>query len=205
MVGKFGWKAQVPNLFQFSGDAYLNEMGITSPMFPDENCPQGDCNLLVCNTGGVNDADGADVAKFANFMRFLAPPPRGPVDDDARRGEAVFYATGCFSCHAPALRTASHPVAALDHVTFFPYSDFLLHDMGSLGDGIEQGIATGSEMRTAPLWGVRTRAKLLHDGRATDLAQAILAHDGQGKRSRNAFASLDATAKRRLLAFLKSL
>ena len=117
----------------------------------------------------------------------------------------VFAAAGCASCHTPALQTGSNPVAALDHVTFFPFSDFLLHDMGSLGDGIEQGQSTGREMRTAPLWGVRTRPKLLHDGRAATLEDAIRSHDGQGRRSRDAFAALDTTAKSRLIAFLKSL
>lgn len=204
-VGKFGWKAQVPNLHQFAGDAYLNEMGITNPVFPEESCPQGDCNLLACNPVSTLNDDGSGVTKFTNFMTFLAAPPRGPVSNDVRHGEALFFAVGCFSCHAPALQTGASPVAALRHVTFFPFSDFLLHDMGSLGDGIEQGQAKGSEMRTAPLWGVRTRAKLLHDGRATTLEAAILAHDGQGGKSRHAFASLGTSAKNQLIAFLKSL
>ena len=90
-------------------------------------------------------------------------------------------------------------------MTFHPYSDFLLHDMGSLGDGISQNQATGRLMRTAPLWGLRKETTLLHDGRATAIEQAILAHDGQGKRSRDRFASLPSGAKTRLLAFLNSL
>jgi len=204
-VGKFGWKCQNPNLQQFAGDAYLNEMGITNPVFPEESCPQGDCNLLVCNPVPALNDDGSGVTLFTNFMTFLAPPPRGPVNQDVRHGEALFFTTGCFACHTPALRTGSSPVAALRHVTFFPFSDFLLHDMGSLGDGIEQGPAKGTEMRTAPLWGVRTRATLLHDGRATTLEQAILAHDGQGRKSRNAFDSLGTHSKAQLIAFLKSL
>jgi CxxC motif-containing protein (DUF1111 family) len=204
-VGKFGWKAQVPNLRQFAGDAYLNEMGITNPVFPQESCPQGDCNLLVCNPVSTLNDDGSGVTNFTNFMTFLAPPPRGPVNDEVRKGEALFFAVGCFSCHTPALRTGANSVTALRNVTFFPFSDFLLHDMGDLGDGIEQGQATGREMRTAPLWGVRTRAKLLHDGRATSLEEAILGHDGQGRKSRNAFVSLEPKSKSRLVAFLKSL
>jgi CxxC motif-containing protein (DUF1111 family) len=127
------------------------------------------------------------------------------VNDEVRKGEALFFAVGCFSCHTPALRTGANSVTALRNVTFFPFSDFLLHDMGDLGDGIEQGQATGREMRTAPLWGVRTRAKLLHDGRATSLEEAILGHDGQGRKSRNAFVSLEPKSKSRLVAFLKSL
>lgn len=204
-VGKFGWKCQNPNLHQFAGDAYLNEMGITNPQFPQESCPQGDCNLLVDNPVPTLNDDGEGVTLFTNFMTFLAPPPRGPINNDVRHGEALFFTTGCFACHTPALQTGNSPVAALHNKTFFPFSDFLLHDMGSLGDGIVQGPANGTEMRTAPLWGVRTRAKLLHDGRATTLEAAILAHDGQGRKSRNAFASLGTSAKNQLVAFLKSL
>ncbi len=205
-VGKFGWKAQVPTLFQFAGDAYLNEMGITNPQFPNENCPQGDCALLqACNpVPGLND-DGQGVKKFTDFMTFLAPPPRGPITPDVRAGEQLFQNIGCASCHRPTLRTDPHPVAALDRVTFHPYSDFLLHDMGSLGDGITQDRATGRLMRTAPLWGVREIGSLLHDGRASSLEQAIQMHDGQAKPARDRFMGLSSSDKRQLLAFLKSL
>lgn len=206
VVGKFGWKSQVPTLFQFSGDAYLNEMGITSPQFPHENCPQGNCNLLACDpVPNDPEDDGEDVQRFADFMRFLAPPPRGAITPSVQVGEALFFATGCFTCHTPALQTGPNAVAALHRVTFFPFSDFLLHDMGSLGDGIEQSRATGREMRTAPLWGARGRTRFLHDGRATTLEQAILAHDGQGRFSREAFRALDASSKSKLIAFLNSI
>ena len=212
-VGKFGWKNQNPNLFQFSADAYLNEMGITSPLFPNENCPQGDCAMLLAGNPrpDMNDADGHDVQAFADFMRLLAPPPRGPVSASVNRGEVLFYATGCAGCHTPNLITGSSDVAALDHKVFSPYSDFLLHDMGSLGDGITQGPATGALMRTAPLWGLRFETSLLHDGRANDsdpntrAGQAILAHDGQGKKSRDQFTALSDKQKSDLLAFLNSL
>jgi CxxC motif-containing protein (DUF1111 family) len=204
-VGKFGWKSQNPNLLQFAGDAYLNEMGITSPMFPDENCPQGDCALLVCNPVPELNDDGDDVVAFADFMAFLAPPPRHESSAASHAGEARFNQIGCADCHTPALRTGPHPVAALSTVTFHPYSDFLLHDMGALGDGIEQNGATGTQMRTAPLWGVSQVGVLLHDGRAHTLADAILAHDGQGKPARDRFASLPAVQREQLLAFLNSL
>ena len=95
--------------------------------------------------------------------------------------------------------------AALDHKPYHPYSDFLLHDMGSLGDGLEMGSSTGSEMRTAPLWGLRFVAAYLHDGRATTLDQAILAHDGQARAARDRFAALAANLKAKLIAFLQSL
>jgi len=205
-VGKFGWKNQVPTLFQFAGDAYLNEMGITSPMFPNENCPQGNCALPpTCDLGTNPNDDGAGVQAFADFMTFLAPPPRGPKTRQALAGEIVFYKIGCANCHLPFLETGHSSVAALNHVSFQPFSDFLLHDMGSLGDGIEQGQASGREMRTAPLWGLRTRKTFLHDGRATTVTDAISAHDGQGAKARQKFNSLSAKEVIELLAFLSSL
>ena len=94
----------------------------------------------------------------------------------------LFAAIGCADCHVPALQTGPNPVAALDSVVFFPYSDFLVHDMGDLGDGIVQSGASGREMRTAPLWGARVRTSFLHDGRAKTIRDAILAHDGQAER-----------------------
>src|SRR5213594_1401185 len=204
-VGRFGWKAQVPTLFQFSGDAYLNEMGITNPEFPNENCPQGDCSALDHNPLNTLNDDGAGVVQFTDFMTLLAPPPRSNVSLQVLRGSAVFAVIGCAACHTPALVTGRSPVAALSNKVFQPYSDFLLHDMGDLGDGIAQGSATGRQMRTAPLWGVRTRPLLLHDGRATSLDAAILAHDGQGKGARDRFLRLPAGARFALLQFLRSL
>lgn len=204
-VGKFGWKGQNPSLFQFAGDAYVNEMGVTNPEFPGENCPQGDCGALSCNpVPGINDA-GDGVREFTDFMALLAPPPRGPVGGAAVLGEYQFNRLGCATCHVPALRTGANAVAALDRVVFHPYSDFLLHDMGALGDGITQNRATGRLMRTAPLWGVRKLPTLLHDGRATTLEQAILAHDGQGRKARDRFLRLSSWEKGQLIAFLNSL
>jgi len=205
-VGKFGWKDVNPTLLQFSADAYLNEMGITSPMFPQENCPQGDCATLAFNPRpDLNDANGADVQAFADFMSFLAPPARAAVNLRSLIGEGVFASIGCASCHVPTLVTGPNAVKALDRVAYHPFSDFLLHDMGALGDGIVQGAANGRQMRTAPLWGLRYAKALLHDGRATSPGEAILAHDGQGRRSRNRFAALDAKARDALLAFLATL
>ena len=204
-VGKFGWKAQVPTLFQFAGDAYLNEMGITSPQFPDEVCPQGDCTRLVFNPAPALNDDGRDVEALTDFLRLLGAPPRGAVTDQVRTGATVFEATGCGTCHVATLRTGSSAVAVLNQVSFQPYSDFLLHDMGSLGDGIEQGHATGREMRTAPLWGLRAVRRFLHDGSAGTLDQAIQRHDGQGQGARDRFRALGADQRAALLAFLGSL
>jgi CxxC motif-containing protein (DUF1111 family) len=204
-VGKFGWKSQVPSLFQFAGDAYLNEMGITSADFPNESCPQGNCAELTFNPApGIND-DGSGVAALAQFMALLAPPPRGAQTRDANDGEAVFERVGCEACHVSTLRTGSSPINALDRRTYHPYSDFLLHDMGALGDRLEMGDAKGPEMRTAPLWGLRFVSAYLHDGRATTLDQAILAHDGQARAARDRFAALSPSDKAKLSAFLRSL
>jgi CxxC motif-containing protein (DUF1111 family) len=204
-VGKFGWKCQNPNLFQFAGDAYLNEMGITNPQFPNENCPQGDCTSLSCNPDpGVND-DGTGVQEFADFMKFLAPPPRGPITNQVQQGEGVFHAIGCASCHLSDMQTGHNAVGSLNKVHFHPYSDFLLHDMGSLGDGITQNLATGTLMRTAPLWGLRELTTFLHDGRATTLDAAIQAHDGQGRKARHRYNQLPNYKKTQIVAFLNSL
>lgn len=204
-VGRFGWKAQVPTLFQFSGDALVNEMGITTPDFPNENCPQGNCAELSFNPApGINDS-GATPAALTNFMLMLAPPARGTQTADAIAGEQIFSNVGCGSCHVATLTTGTSTVAALDHKSYHPYSDFLVHDMGSLGDGIEMASATGREVRTEPLWGLRFVNRFLHDGRAATLTQAITAHDGQGRASRDAFNALSAADKAKLLAFLQSL
>jgi CxxC motif-containing protein (DUF1111 family) len=205
VVGKFGWKSQVPSLRVFSGDAYVNEMGITTPLFPDENCPQGDCTLLACDPVPGVDDDLEDVELFRDFMTFLAPPPRPRVSYASIQGSWLFEQTGCASCHVPALTTGASPVAALSYRTFFPFSDFLVHDMGSLGDGIAQAEATGRDMRTAPLWGIRLLTTFLHDGRAHSIEEAVLAHDGQGRPARDRFAALSASRKAKLLAFVGGL
>ncbi len=207
IVGRFGWKCQNGSLIAFSADAYLNEMGITTPLEPNENCPQGNCALLQANpaTTNPNEPDNDDVQQFTDFMTFLAPPPSLALTSQAKSGAKTFVSIGCVNCHFPAFQTPSSSIAALDQVTFFPYSDFLLHDMGSLGDGIAQSGAGQTEMRTAPLWGVRVMKSFLHDGRASSLSQAILAHDGQGKAARNQFANLSKSDQANLLAFLNSL
>src|SRR5262249_26767306 len=149
-IGRFGWKAQQPTLFAFSGDAYVNEMGVTTPLFPNENCPQGDCSLLEFNpAGNPNDADNSSLVEFNDFMTFLAPPPRGPINWTVKAGESIFNQIGCAVCHQPTLQTGPNAVSALNRVTFHPYSDFLLHDMGDLGDGMVQANAGATEMRTA--------------------------------------------------------
>lgn len=227
-VGRFGWKAQMGSLYDFSGDAYKDEMGITvagfsspdqprviTPFFPgddgrvlsDENVPQGDTVLLESNpVASPNEPDDEDLILFTDFMTFLAPPPQlAETTASTRRGRRTFEEIGCAVCHIPNLTTGYHSSRALRFQEFHPFSDFLLHDMGSLGDGIEQGISTGAEMRTAPLWGLRTQPAFLHDGRAATIEDAILAHDGQGKKASERFRRLAKKKKQDLLEFLGSL
>jgi CxxC motif-containing protein (DUF1111 family) len=205
VAGKFGWKAQVATLRQLAGDALVNEMGITNPEFPQEPCPQGNCALLAFNPmPGLND-DGAAVSALTDFMTMLAVPPRRTLPSRVAVGEAVFMQLGCATCHLPVIESGPSAIAALDRAIFHPYSDFLLHDMGGLGDGIAQGDATGREMRTAPLWGLGTKYSFLHDGRAPTISEAILQHDGQGRASRDRFAALKPERWSQLLAFLGSL
>lgn len=208
-VGKFGWKAQVPTLFQFSGDAYVNEMGITNPEFPNENPPQGNPALLeTCDLVPDPEDDGSDVQAFTDFMTLLGAPPRAAVTPQVRAGDAVFTRLGCDQCHLRNITTGPSPIGALSNKTYHPFSDFLVHDMGSLGDNIgAMGTAGLREMRTAPLWGIRfaNPNDLLHDGRAHSFEEAILAHDGQGAAARNAFNAAPTVDKQNVVNFLRSL
>jgi CxxC motif-containing protein (DUF1111 family) len=207
VVGRFGWKSQVPTLFQFSGDAYLNEMGVTSPQFPVENCPNGDCSLMAaCNPRPDLNDDGGDVTAFNDFMRMLAAPPRGTINATVTAGEAVFNSIGCANCHVGTLTSGASPIAALANKTYHPYSDFLLHDMGTSGDGIgAMGRATTTEMRTAPLWGLRGISTFLHGGNAISISEAIARHRGQANAAATRFNNLSSTQNTQLLAFLNSL
>jgi CxxC motif-containing protein (DUF1111 family) len=214
-VGKFGWKGGKANVFDFSADAYKDEMGITSPglrrsedgrSVGEENPPQGNAGLLRFNpVASPNEENLDSVTAFADFITFLAPPPQRPLTAAGRRGRDLFADIGCADCHQPVMQTGPNPVRALDRVEFRPYSDFLLHDMGDLGDGIEQGRGTGREMRTAPLWGLNQLPFFLHDGRAATVNQAIRMHDGQGRPARNRYRDLTPAQRADLLEFLDSL
>ena len=210
-VGKFGWKAQHPTLFQFIAEAFLNELGITNPSFPHENCRNGDCGQMKFNPRPDLNDDGSATQRLVDFVTLLAPPKRGQASGEAVAGEAVFQRIGCESCHVSTLQTGPNDDPALDRVTYHPYSDFLLHDMGTMGDGMHEGSAIGREIRTAPLWGLRFKAPLemmrayLHDGLAKSLDAAIERHDGQGRASRDRFRTLNETERAQLLAFLRSL
>jgi len=222
-VGRFGWKAQQATLDSFSGDAYLNEMGITSRFFPVENAPNGNAAKLgACDSvKDPEDTDG-DTVLFTNFMRLLAPPPGD--DRDGRgfrgfggfgrghggrrasaggRGEQLFESVGCAVCHHAGF-TASSPIAAINGETVDAYSDFLLHDVGT-GDGIAQGDAPPNMLRTPPLWGVSDSGPYLHDGSAPTIKDAIRRHANQGAAARRAFEQLSRPEEEALLSFLDSL
>lgn len=213
MVGKFGWKAQQATILAFAADAYLNEMGITNRFFPTENAPNGDTvrlaqfDTVADPEDQVDPATGkTDVDKVADFMTFLAPPPSGPLLPSAASGKNIFVNLGCALCHTPSMMTdAKSPYAALRNKEVRLYSDLLLHNMGTLGDGIVQGVANGSEMRTAPLWGLKYSAPYLHDGTAMTIEDAIKAHDGEGKISKDRFNRLNKNQKQQLLDFLNAI
>jgi CxxC motif-containing protein (DUF1111 family) len=206
-VGRFGWKAQDPTLFVFSGDALINEMGVTNPIFPIENCPQGNCALLAANPAqsSPNQPSDLPIYQLNDFLTFNAPPPPGPTNATTKAGQAIFGLIGCASCHQPFFQAGPSPSTSINGVDFFPYSDFLLHNMGPLGDGITQGTATGAMMRTAPLWGLRFETTFLHDGRASTVDQAIRAHTGQAATAAHNYATLNPTQQAQLLAFLNSI
>ncbi|MGZ4972044.1 MAG: di-heme oxidoredictase family protein [Limisphaerales bacterium] len=210
-VGRYGWKNQQATLLSFAGDAYVNEMGITSRLFPTENAPNGNTYLLqqfdmVTDPEDHVDSTGmADIDRLATFMRFLAPPQPGPRTANARRGAGLFTAVGCAVCHQRTLVTGKSKVAALNLKPVELWSDLLLHDMGNLGDGIAQGAAGQREMRTSPLWGVRFNAPYLHDGRAPDLDAAIRAHDGEAAVSTQRYEKLNDSQRGALIEFLNSL
>jgi CxxC motif-containing protein (DUF1111 family) len=231
-VSRFGWKAVHASITDFAADAYLNEMGITTTScaagavvndFATENrANRTPTNAVINNCAddakpGVDDDLAAeengcaggltevqdDVANFAFFMRNSAAPPRAA--DLSNGGAAEFNREGCNGCH---LTTAFTVNINGRTVSFTPFSDFLVHDMGALGDQIGNdgdSVAVTRRMRTAPLWGIRTRNHLLHDGRTTDRAAAIRAHDGQGAAARNAFNAASQAQQNSIVLFLQSL
>jgi len=182
-ITRFGWKAQDKSLVAFAGEALNVEEGVTNEQFPHEREDTPGC---VFNTSPEDHAarggSGASaVSAVADFMRFLAPPAPLPATDSTRRGEQAFARIGCAACHTPNLRTGKSDVAALNERWVPLYSDLAVHNMGTgLEDFIDQGEARGRDWRTAPLWGLGQRIYLLHDGRTTDLVQAIREHGSPG-------------------------
>ena len=203
-LGRFGWKAQVATVHQFAGDAYLNELGITNPSFPHENRPQGQPIQPGCDTVLDPEDDGENVTAFTDFMRFLAPAPRGPITLQVQLGEKVFSQIGCASCHVPRMMTGPNSVAALRNKPVNLFSDLLLHDIGT-GDGIKQGLATGNDFRTAPLWGLSRRGRFMHDASSNKIEDAIQRHRVESQNARDGFVGLPQSDHDALLAFLGSL
>jgi CxxC motif-containing protein (DUF1111 family) len=241
-ISRFGWKAQNKSLHIFTGEAYNVEMGITNELFTqDRPLPGEDGNggsgltglpsncLNLSGKGYPEDISNPnsspnaavldDVSAFANFMRFLAPPPTGGVVLNGQQvssqtiatGSALFVSVGCASCHNPMPGTTqvSNFVPALSNAPVPAYSDIEIHHMGSgLADNVSQGGAGGDQFRTAPLWGLGQRIFLLHDGRTTDLNAAIQAHQGNGSEATTVeenFDNLSRTQQQEILDFLRSL
>ncbi len=227
-IGRFGWKDQHASLLSFSSDAYLNEMGITNPLNPTENTSNGVSVTYLNTQNGVpaiqdpatpGNPFGNDIGAFTRFMRSLKVPPRDTVlaaTSDAIAGGQIFNSIGCNICHITSMTTAPAGTsfnggqfivpAALGSVTFHPYSDFMLHDVGT-GDGIVQNgpQSTANLMRTAPLWGIRTRNRLMHDGEEITRNDAILRHTNQAEPVIDNYIFLTLTQQNQLVTFLNSL
>lgn len=209
-LGRFGWKANVANLVQQTAGAYNGDMGITSPLFSAESC-EGQYPGCAAHPPEVGEQTVQDVAFYA---RTLGVPARRNLNDaQARQGEGLFYAAGCDDCHAPTLRTGAFPAAPeVSNQVIHPYTDLLVHDMGpALADQRPDFQASGSEWRTAPLWGiglvetVNGHTNFLHDGRARSLLEAVLWHGGEAAPARDQVRGMSAQQRAALVAFLSSL
>jgi len=215
--GRFGWKNQHASLLSFSADAYLNEMGITNPLVRTENTSMGRSVAAFDHVADPENED--DIEAFAAFMRATKAPPRDTAlaaTADAQIGSGLFDQVGCNICHVRSITTAPPGTAinggaftvpvALGNKRIRPFGDFLLHDVGT-GDGIVQngGQATKNDLRTAPLWGVRTRDRLMHDGESLTRNEAILRHAGEATGVINNYRALSDNQKSQLVTFLNSL
>jgi CxxC motif-containing protein (DUF1111 family) len=224
-AGRFGWKNQHASLISFSADAYLNEMGITSPLQRTENTSNGNSVAAFDEVADPEDTpvagspNGEGVHNFATFMRSSKAPPRDTAlaaTADAIAGSTLFDAVGCNICHVRELVTSPPGTvinggaftvpAALGNKRIRPFGDFGLHDVGT-GDGIVQngGSSTRNKLRTAPLWGLRTRNRLMHDGESLTRNEAILRHAGEATSVINNYRNLSDANKNRLITFLNSL
>ncbi len=198
-LGRFGLKANQPNLLQQSAAAYFNDMGVTNPLFPEAD--------------GSSDID-AEILKAATvYAQTLAVPARTLLDDQkVQRGEQLFTQANCASCHIAELRTGQHEYVELENQTIHPYTDMLLHDMGpGLADNRPDFEANGSEWRTSPLWGIGVAqtvlpySSYLHDGRARTLEEAVLWHGGEAQSAQDAFVAMSQEDRSSLIRFLRSL
>jgi CxxC motif-containing protein (DUF1111 family) len=210
VVGRFGWKANAPNLVQQTAGAYNGDMGVTSSLFPSESC-EGQVPGCEAHAPEVDDET---VGNVAFYSQTLGVPARRSLDDPtASDGERLFYVAGCAGCHTPTLRTGNlRGVPEVSGQVIHPYTDLLVHDMGDgLADDRPDFQASGREWRTAPLWGiglvetVNGHTNFLHDGRARSLLEAVLWHDGEAASARERVRHFSATERAALVAFLQSL
>jgi CxxC motif-containing protein (DUF1111 family) len=226
-ITRFGWKAQNKSLSIFAGEAYNVEQGVTNENFPNERnaisgcafnpSPEDATPLLNGNSNSPNFSTAigtasemtSDAANFAAFIRLSAPATPATSNASIQNGAVLFNSTGCALCHSPALTTGPSVFTGMSKVTYNPYSDFALHHMGvGLSDGIQQGGAGPDQFRTAPLWGLGQRLFFLHDGRTSDLIQAIHSHNSTGSEADlviRKFNTLNASQVQDLLNFLRSL
>jgi CxxC motif-containing protein (DUF1111 family) len=227
-ITRFGWKAQNKSLIMFAAEAYNVEMGISNQLFPQErdetpSClftatPNDTLNFTTPTTSATsNPAVISDIEAFANFMRMLAPPTPAPDTPAIANGRALFIKIGCANCHTPSLTTgkmiasgsSTVPSAALSNQTAHLWSDLLVHHMGKgLADGITQGAAGPDEFRTAPLWGVGQRIFFLHDGRTSNLVEAIRDHKSRGSEANKVidqFNKLSTQEQQEIIDFLRAL
>lgn len=216
-VGKYGWKAETPTLRQQIADAAVNDIGITSPLFPEQSCAQEQQACQDEQHGTVGDPYEMmeeQLNHLAVYLEFLAIPARDPVDHpQALRGEELFKQVSCTACHRDTWTTGNqHRQWRLRNQIIHPYTDLLLHDMGEgLADHRPTFDATGTEWRTPPLWGIGMTQRVnghtdfMHDGRARSLEEAVLWHDGEAKKSKEEFMKLKKEDREAILTFLRSL
>ena len=212
-LGRFGWKAAQASVTGQTAAAFAGDLGLTSPLHPDPDCPPAQVACAAAPSGGSPELPEVRLRVTSAYVRLLGVPVRRDgEDDEVRRGKTLFHDAGCAACHRPSYITAEVDDAELSNQRIWPYSDLLLHDMGEgLADDRSEGGANGHQWRTAPLWGlglievVNGERYLLHDGRAQSLAEAILWHGGEAAAAREAYAALAATDRERLHRFIDSL
>lgn len=213
-IGRFGWKALAPDLEAQVAAALLNDIGITSPLHPDEALSAEQRSLVSVVSHGEPEIDAHLLGRIVHYCRTLAVPAQRDADDPrVHAGAALFERIGCAACHVPETRLGSSiALEAMRGETIRPYTDLLLHDMGEgLADDRREGAADGREWRTPPLWGiglietVNGHTRLLHDGRARSIEEAVLWHGGEAQRARDAFVALSRAEREAILAFLRSL
>jgi CxxC motif-containing protein (DUF1111 family) len=213
-IGRFGWKAGQPNVKQQSADAFVGDIGITSSMYPSQNCtsPQNDC--LDASNGGEPELTDRSLGFVELYASNLSVPARRNFDSESvKNGKTLFNNAGCVSCHKSNYRTGVNSTFPnLSNQEIWPYTDLLLHDMGpELADNRSEYVADGQEWRTPPLWGVglfetvNRHTFFLHDGRARNLLEAIMWHGGEAESSKNNFANYSKTERDQLIEFVKSL